>query len=51
MIGNCLGLDEACRFAKGEEITSSIGVRARLARPLDFLVVWRITPRTWASRR
>ena len=39
MIGNRLGPDEAYRFAKGEEITSSIGVRARLARPLDFLVV------------
>ena len=39
MIGNRLGPDEAYRFAKGEEVTSSIGVRARLARPLDFLVV------------
>ena len=39
MIGNRLGPDEAYRFAKGEEVTSSSGVRARLARPLDFLVV------------
>jgi hypothetical protein len=39
MIGNTLGPDEAYRFAKGETILSSTGVRARLARPLDFLVV------------
>jgi Protein of unknown function (DUF3604) len=39
MIGNTLGPDEAYRFAKGETVTSSMGVPARLARPLDFLVV------------
>jgi hypothetical protein len=39
MIGNTLGPDQAYRFAKGEVVTSSTGVRARLARPLDFLVV------------
>ena len=39
MIGNTLGPDAAYRFAKGEVVTSSTGVRARLARPLDFLVV------------
>lgn len=39
MIGNRLGPDEAYRFAQGEEVTSSIGVRARLVRPLDFLVI------------
>jgi len=39
MIGNTLGPDEAYRFAKGETVTSSTGVKARLARPLDFLVV------------
>ena len=38
-IGNRLGPDEAYRFAKGEEVTASSGVRARLQRPLDFLVV------------
>jgi len=37
--GNRLGLDEAYRFARGEEITSSTGLRARLYRPLDFLMV------------
>jgi hypothetical protein len=39
MIGNTLGPDEAYRFAKGETVTSSMGIPARLARPLDFLVV------------
>jgi len=39
MIGCTLGPDEAYRFARGEEVTSSTGVRARLQRPLDFLVV------------
>jgi hypothetical protein len=37
--GNRLGPDEAYRFAKGEEVTGSFGVRTRLLRPLDFLVV------------
>jgi hypothetical protein len=39
LIGNRLGPDEAYRFARGEEVTSSAGVRAKLQRPLDFLVV------------
>jgi len=39
MLGNRLGPDEAYEFARGEEVTSSIGVRARLQRPLDFLVI------------
>ena len=39
MVGNVLGPDAAYRFAKGEIVTSSTGVEARLARPLDFLVV------------
>lgn len=39
MIGNTLGPDEAYRFAKGETVVSSMGVPARLQRPLDFLVV------------
>ncbi len=37
--GNFLGPEEAYRFARGEEVTSSTGQRARLSRPLDFLVV------------
>lgn len=39
MIGNTLGPDDAYRFAKGEKVTSSTGLPARLQRPLDFLVV------------
>lgn len=39
MVGNTLGPDEALRFAKGEMVISSTGVKARLIRPLDFLVV------------
>ena len=39
MIGNTLGPDEGYRFAKGEVVTSSTGLKTRLARPLDFLVV------------
>lgn len=39
MVGNTLGPDEAFRFAKGEEVTSSTGLLTRLARPLDFLVI------------
>jgi hypothetical protein len=37
--GNRLPPEEALRFARGEEIKSSTGVIAKLARPLDFLVV------------
>ncbi len=39
MIGTTLGPDEAYRFAKGEEVISNSGQRARLIRPLDFLMV------------
>jgi hypothetical protein len=39
MFGTRLGPEEAYRFALGEEVVSSEGVRARLQRPLDFLVV------------
>jgi hypothetical protein len=39
MFGNTLDPDAAYRFAKGEIVVSSTGVPARLARPLDFLVV------------
>jgi hypothetical protein len=39
MIGNTLDLDTAFRFARGEEVVSSTGQRAKLIRPLDFLVV------------
>jgi hypothetical protein len=39
MIGNYLGPDEAFRFARGEIVRASAGQRAKLIRPLDFLVV------------
>ena len=34
-----LGPEDALRFASGEEVTSTTGLKAKLARPLDFLVV------------
>ena len=34
-----LGPEEALRFARGEEVTSTMGLKAKLARPLDFLVI------------
>jgi hypothetical protein len=37
--GNRLGFDDAYRFARGEEVTSSTGQRVKLARPLDFLAI------------
>jgi len=39
LFGNRIGPEEAYRFARGEEVVSSSGVKARLLRPLDFLVV------------
>jgi Protein of unknown function (DUF3604) len=39
MVGNTLGPEDAYRFARGETVTSSTGLPARLSRPLDFLVV------------
>ncbi len=37
--GARLSPDDAYRFAKGEELTSSTGLPVRLSRPLDFLMV------------
>ncbi len=37
--GARLGPEDAYRFARGEEVTSSTGLQAKLSRPLDFLVV------------
>lgn len=37
--GARLSPDDAYRFARGEEVTATTGYRARLSRPLDFLVV------------
>ena len=37
--GARLGPDDAYRFASGEEVTAANGMRVKLARPLDFIVV------------
>jgi len=37
--GNSIGPEEAYRFAKGEVVTASSGLKTNLLRPLDFLVV------------
>lgn len=37
--GNRLGLDQAYRFARGEEVVASSGQPVRLSRPLDWLAV------------
>ncbi len=39
MIGNIRGPEDAYRLARGGIITSSHGLRVKLSRPLDFLVV------------
>ena len=38
LIGNRLGPDVSFRLARGEEVTTNSGQRAKLVRPLDFLV-------------
>lgn len=39
LFGNTLGLEEAYRFNRGEEVTSATGLPVKLARPLDWLVI------------
>ncbi len=34
-----IGQEDAFRFARGEEIATTYGLRAKLSRPLDFLVI------------
>ncbi len=34
-----LGQEDAYRFARGEEVSTTYGLRAKLSRPLDFLVI------------
>ena len=36
---NSVGQEDAFKFARGEEITTTHGLRAKLSRPLDFLVL------------
>jgi hypothetical protein len=37
--GVTLGPEEAYRFARGDEVTSTHGIRLKLSRPLDWLVI------------
>lgn len=37
--GTNIGPEDALRFARGEEVTSTWGLKAKLSRPLDFLVI------------
>ena len=39
MFGNTLGPEKSFRFARGEAVTASNGMKAKLIRPLDFLAV------------
>jgi Protein of unknown function (DUF3604) len=39
MAGAIVGPEDAYRFARGEEVKSNSGLPAKLARPLDFLVI------------
>ncbi len=39
MAGQTVGPEDAFRFARGEEVKSTTGLRAKLRRPLDFLVL------------
>lgn len=39
MTGTSIGPDEAYRFARGEVVIQSHGLRAQLIRPLDFMVI------------
>ena len=39
LFGSRLGLDDAYRFARGEQVMASSGQPARLGRPLDWLVI------------
>ena len=50
LVGNTIGPDMAYRFARGEEVTSSSGLRVQLIRPLASS--WcRTMPSTWVCPR
>ena len=49
--GTRLGPDEALKFARGEEVTATTGIKAKLARPLDFLVIADHSDGLGATRR
>ena len=45
MVGQTVGPEGAFRFARGETVTSTTGLKAKLKRPLDFMVLSvRLTP-------
>ncbi|QFT75958.1 DUF3604 domain-containing protein [Erythrobacter sp. THAF29] len=46
-----LGPEAALRFASGEEVTATTGAKARLSRPLDFLVIADHSDGLGATRR
>ncbi|RGP41495.1 hypothetical protein BPTFM16_01801 [Altererythrobacter insulae] len=46
-----LGPEEALQFASGEEVTATMGTKAKLARPLDFLVISDHSDGLGATRR
>jgi hypothetical protein len=46
-----LGPEEALRFARGEEVTSTGGIKAKLDRPLDFLMIADHSDALGATRR
>lgn len=49
--GTRLGPEEALKFARGDEVTSTTGTRAQLSRPLDFLVIADHSDGLGATRR
>ncbi len=46
-----LGPEEALQFARGDEVTATTGMKAKLARPLDFLVIADHSDGLGATRR
>ena len=46
-----LGPEDALKFARGEEVTATTGMSAKLARPLDFLVIADHSDAMGATRR
>jgi hypothetical protein len=46
-----LGPEEALKFARGDEVTATTGAQAKLARPLDFLVIADHSDGLGATRR
>lgn len=46
-----LGPEDALKFARGDEVTSTTGIKAKLARPLDFLVIADHSDGLGATRR